>query len=175
MVLIRSARDYPAARVFGKGATDCKLRPPQVAVWSLGVGTPTCGPATPVDPTAPLARAVPLGRALWLSVYPFQSGYPTKTIVKARHPLRRRITIRGWNCALGSSLRFWYRNGSLPFGHLPVTASKLRRTGTLSVTFRPGMSVRMGYFMFWRTGLWRIAAYRNGLKIATAIVRAAPD
>jgi hypothetical protein len=36
MVLVRTARDYPSAPVLGKGATDCDLRPSQVAVWSLG-------------------------------------------------------------------------------------------------------------------------------------------
>lgn len=40
MVFVRTARDYPSARVLGKGAIDCGLRPPQVAVWSLGPGTP---------------------------------------------------------------------------------------------------------------------------------------
>lgn len=134
-----------------------------------------CGAPPPVDPSAPLGRAVPLGRSVWLSVYPFRSGYPTKTIVKARHPLRRRITIRGWNCATGSSLRFWYRNGSLPFAHLPVTAAKLRGTGTLSATFGTGVSVRMGYFMFWRSGLWKIVAYQSGHTFASSIVRAAVD
>lgn len=34
--LVRSARDYPAKLVPGKGAADCKLRPPRVAVWVIG-------------------------------------------------------------------------------------------------------------------------------------------
>jgi hypothetical protein len=34
--VIRSARDHPAKRVTGKGAVDCTLTPPRVAVWSLG-------------------------------------------------------------------------------------------------------------------------------------------
>lgn len=34
--LVRSARDYPAREVPAKGAIDCKLTPPQVAVWSIG-------------------------------------------------------------------------------------------------------------------------------------------
>jgi hypothetical protein len=39
-----------------------------------------CGGATPIDASAPLGRATPLGEILWVSVYPFQAGYPTKTI-----------------------------------------------------------------------------------------------
>lgn len=34
--VVRTARDHPAERVVGKGAIDCTLRPPRVAVWSLG-------------------------------------------------------------------------------------------------------------------------------------------
>jgi hypothetical protein len=34
--VIRSARDHRAERVTGKGAVDCTLRPPRIAVWSLG-------------------------------------------------------------------------------------------------------------------------------------------
>ncbi len=54
-------------------------------------------------------------------------------------------------------------------------AAKLHRTGTLIATIRAGVSVRMGYFMFWRSGLWKIAAYQNGHKVASAIVRAAAN
>jgi hypothetical protein len=34
--VIRSARDYAPKRVTGKGAVDCTLTPPRIAVWSLG-------------------------------------------------------------------------------------------------------------------------------------------
>jgi hypothetical protein len=34
--VVRSARDHRAKRVTGKGAVDCTLTPPRVAVWSLG-------------------------------------------------------------------------------------------------------------------------------------------
>lgn len=34
--VVRSARDYRAQRVTGKGAVDCTLTTPRVAVWSLG-------------------------------------------------------------------------------------------------------------------------------------------
>jgi hypothetical protein len=32
-----------------------------------------------------------------------------------------------------------------------------------------------GYLLFWRTGLWRIAAYQDGRPIGMAIVPARPD
>jgi hypothetical protein len=34
--LVRSATDYRARRVAGKGAADCSHDPPRIAVWSLG-------------------------------------------------------------------------------------------------------------------------------------------
>jgi hypothetical protein len=34
--VVRSARDHPSKRVTGKGAVDCTLTPPRIAVWSLG-------------------------------------------------------------------------------------------------------------------------------------------
>jgi len=111
---------------------------------------------------------------VWLAVYPFASGSPTKTIVMAQSRLARPVVLRGWNCASGSPLRFWYREG-LPFTHLPVTPAELRRTGSLSPTFGPWpvRGMRGGYFMFWTTGLWKIVAYRDGRAIGAAVVRVA--
>jgi hypothetical protein len=34
--VVRTARDHPAERVTGKGAVDCTLVAPSIAVWSLG-------------------------------------------------------------------------------------------------------------------------------------------
>jgi hypothetical protein len=47
LILLRRARDFPEARVFGKGALDCAGEYPQFAVWSLG----------PAAPPIPLARS----------------------------------------------------------------------------------------------------------------------
>src|SRR5712692_7375447 len=134
----------------------------------------SCARATPVDQSAPLGHAVPVRRVLWLAVYPYTSGSPTKTIVMAQARLTRPVTLRGWNCASGSPLRFWYREG-LPFSHLPVTAAQLHRTGSLSPRFGPwpARGMRGGYLMFWTTGLWKIVAYQDGRAIGTAIFRAA--
>jgi hypothetical protein len=136
----------------------------------------SCGSATPVDPSAPLGRAIPLAHVVWLAVYPFNPGYPTKTIVMAQRRIQRPVVIRGWNCTSGSPLRFWYRiQGGLPFVRVPTTVANLRRTGSLSVTLGPWPARAMwgGYFMFWRSGLWKVVAYQDGRKIGTAIVRAA--
>jgi hypothetical protein len=35
--------------------------------------------------------------------------------------------------------------------------------------------MRGGYFMFWRSDLWKIVAYQGGRRIGTAIVRSSPD
>jgi hypothetical protein len=129
---------------------------------------------TPIDRSAPLGHATPLGNVLWLGVYPFQPGYPTKTIVMAQRSLKRPIVLRGWSCADGSPLRFWYREG-LPFGgHVPVTDAELRRTGNLRAAFGPWPKRAMtgGYLMFWRTGLWKIVAYERQRVVGTAVVEA---
>lgn len=135
-----------------------------------------CGRATPVDPSAPIGRAVPLGHVLWLGVYPFEAGYPTKTIVMAQRRIRRSVAIRGWNCRNGAPLRFWYHEG-LPFARVPVTPADVRATGSLRASFGPwpAGAMRGGYLMFWRSGLWEVAAYQGGREIETAIVRAGAD
>ncbi len=133
-----------------------------------------CRSATPFDQSAPLGHAVRVGKVLWLAAYPFQSGYPTKTIVMAQRRISQPVVLRGWYCASGSPLRFSYRGG-LPFKHVPVTATELRRTGGLSAAFGPwpARAVKGGYLMFWTTGLWKIVAYQDGRQVGTAIVRAA--
>jgi hypothetical protein len=122
-----------------------------------------------------LGRATPLGNVLWLGVYPFRSGYPTKTVVKAQRAIKKAIVVRGWSCADGSSLRFWYREG-LPFRDPPATEAELRRTGSLRATFGPWPkgATRGGYLMFWRTGLWKVVAYDNGRVVGRAVVEAKP-
>ena len=139
----------------------------------LQAGT-ACGHATAVDRTAPLGRAVPVRDLLWIAVYPFERGHPTKAIVMAQRAIKRRFTLRGWDCSSGDRLRFWYRNG-LPFVRVPVTTAALRRTGSLSATFGPwqARAMRGGYLMFWHQGLWKIAIYEGGRKLGVAIVRAA--
>jgi hypothetical protein len=153
------------AAVLGSGATANGLR----------VAT-SCGSATPVDPSAPLGRAVPLGDVFWFGIYPFKPGYPTKAIVMAQRPIDRPVVIRGWNCASGRSLRFWYRDEP-PLIRVPTTIAKLRRTGTLRASFGPWPTgaMRGGYFMFWRSGPWKIVAYQAGRRIGSAIVQAASD
>ena len=135
-----------------------------------------CGPPTAVDRSAPLGRAVPLANTLWLSVYPFAAGYPTKTIVTAQRSFSGLIMLRGWSCDDGRRLGFWYRD-RLPFAQVPVSALALRTRGSVATTFGPWgkQTMRGGYFMFWRTGRWKIVAYRNGRRIGSVIVRSAPD
>jgi hypothetical protein len=134
-----------------------------------------CGRVTPIDHSAPIGRATPLGHVLWLAVYPFAVGYPTKAIAMAQRRLRGPIVIRGWDCANGNRLRFWYRNG-LPFSRVPVSSARLRRAGTLSASFGPWQprAMRGGYLMFWHGGAWKLAAYSGGRAIGTAVVLARP-
>ena len=93
----------------------------------------------------------------------------------AQRPLAARIVLRGWDCATGRRLRFWYREGE-PFQSLPASATAMRRQGSLSATFGPWPAHAMtgGYLMFWRVGLWKIVAYERGAPVGTAIVRAEP-
>ena len=111
-------------------------------------------------------------KLLWLGVYPFDPGYPTKMVVMAQARLHKPVVLRGWSCADGTPLRFWYRDG-LPFAQLPVAADELRRTGSLRARFGPWPARGMhgGYLMLWRQGRWKIEAYRDGRRVGTAIVR----
>ena len=135
-----------------------------------------CGRATPVDQSAPVGRAVPLANMLWLAVYPFDAGYPTKTILTAQRSLPGRIVLRGWSCDEGHRLRFWYRD-RLPFERVPVSPTALRNRGSITTAVGqwPKQAMHGGYFMFWRSGLWKIVAYRDGRAIGKAIVVSAPD
>ena len=135
--------------------------------------TVQCGGPTPIDRSAPIGRARPLGNVLWLGVYPFTSGYTTKVLVMAQRRIGK-ISIRGWNCANGARLRFWYRDGGPPTVG-PSPAATIRKTGTLRTSFGPwdAATARGGYFMFWRPGLWKIVAYRGQRRVATATVVAA--
>jgi hypothetical protein len=152
------------------------------AVLLAGAAAPSasvfgrCGSATAVDRTAPLGRAIPVRGVLWLAVYPFDPGYPTKAVVVAQRPIRDRVVLRGWDCASGSRLRFWYRDG-LPFTDLPVPAASLRATGSLSAAFGPWPARGMhgGYLMFWHSGGWKITVYEHGRLIGSAIVRTRSD
>jgi hypothetical protein len=132
-----------------------------------------CGRVTPIDQSAPIGRATPLGHVLWLAVYPFAAGHPTKAIAMAQRRLRKPVVIRGWDCANGSRLRFWYRNG-LPFSGVPVSSARLRRTGTFSASFGPWQprASRGGYLMYWHGGAWKLGAYSGGRAIGTAVVLA---
>jgi hypothetical protein len=117
-----------------------------------------------------------MGNLLWVGVYPYQPGYPTKTIVVAQRAIEGRVTLRGWDCASGNRLRFWYREGS-PFLHLPVTAAALRRTGSLTATWTsPWRKKAMTglYLMFWHEGLWKLTVYHRRHKLGSAIVQALP-
>lgn len=131
-----------------------------------------CGSTAPVDTTAPIHHAVRVGDAIWFAVYPFTRGYPTKAIVIAQRPLTAPIVLRGWNCATGQTLRFWYRE-TLPLLRLPAPPLKLRRTGTLSASFGPwpAQAMRGGYVMFWRSGLWKVTASENGRNTGAVFVR----
>jgi hypothetical protein len=133
-----------------------------------------CGPRTPVDTAAPIGRAVPLAGKLWLGLYPYQSGYPTKVVVMAQRKIRVAVVLRGWNCATGKPLRFWYRERN---PGAPLSTDALRRRGQLQVTFGPweARAMRGGYFMFWRAGPWKIVAYQRGRPVGTAILRPGPD
>src|SRR5436305_1639670 len=115
-----------------------------------------CGTsAAPVDRPVPyLTAALPLGDVFWLGIYPFRSGYPTKVlVVPQQRAMTQRVVVRGRQCTTGKRLRFWYRERGEPFVRLPVSAVKLRTTGTLSATFGPwvagGTPAAGGFFDFW--------------------------
>jgi hypothetical protein len=140
----------------------------------VGGGQIPCGRPTPIDAAAPVGRAIPIAHRLWLGVYPFQQGHPTKVVAVAQRKFRIAVVLRGWNCATGKPLRFWYGEGN---PGAPLSTNALRTSGDLRVTFGPweARAMRGGYFMFWRTDLWKIVAYQAGRPVGTAIIRPGPD
>jgi len=118
---------------------------------------------------------------LWLSnvdeshseavIADFKPGIPTKAPIYFAGPITTPVTLRGWACADGTALHFWYKPGSpTPVGQT-VSAATLRQAGEASVDFMPSSSNdSTGYILFWAPGKYRLAINNGGDQLAAAVV-----
>jgi hypothetical protein len=152
---------------------------------------PACGRPTPLEPTpvpdetAPGAHVGPLwfvfgGTAdtAQSKIYPDNQGLlsPTKVPIVIRERLPRPVTLRGWRCADGTPLRFWYRRqGDVPLPRNPASPGELERAGDLVATLSgeptiPGIPGYHGYLLFSATGKWVVSVALRGQRVGSFVV-----
>ena len=102
----------------------------------------------------------------------FLSGYPTKVVVfrDRRRPLAHALTLRGFDCATGKSLRFWYRDG-VPFASVPVSQAQLETTGVLAQVFPAARPALHGYMLFTAAGRWKINVWQGRRRLGAVVVQ----
>jgi hypothetical protein len=102
----------------------------------------------------------------------FTAGYPTKVVLSRdrRRAPRARLMLRGFDCATGMSLRFWYREGAPP-GRLPASKRYFERVGTLAVVLPRGVSHRGGYMLFTEAGRWKLALRQGTRRVGALVVQ----
>jgi hypothetical protein len=150
-----------------------------------GVRRIDCGAPTPVSevPLVGAGEAVRAGPLWFDGIGPNATldGYPdaihaTKMVIYAPKRPTSTFTVRGFECATGRSLRFWYprpdHGSPLP---TPTAASDvLRRSGTLTAVlyrfgqgdfrnYPPGLDYH-GYILFAAPGTWKVTV-RSGSRI----------
>ncbi len=126
-----------------------------------------CGSPSPVDPQRHLAVVGPLlfagGFGPHAIVGDFEPGVATKVGITALRHLSVPVELRGWDCASGQPLRFWYKDG-YPFAlGSTVSAAQLATTGDLVAVLEPtDQNIYPGYMLFTHAGLWKVAVTQNG-------------
>jgi hypothetical protein len=105
---------------------------------------------------------------LWLFRYPFQPGYPTKTIIKPAKAIKRPLLLVGSRCSDGRGLRFWFYDDDR---RLPKGSG-----GNARAVLRPHSRGRVytGYLIFAGPGDWRLNLYSSGntvVVLATIVLR----
>jgi hypothetical protein len=100
-------------------------------------------------------------------------------VIRGRSPRRAELTLRGYHCATGLPLRFWYRNEALRFSPgFPTTDAELRQNGDLGVRFPATKKLRgtyVGYMLFWAPGDWRFVLTAGRTTVASGVVRVSED
>ena len=172
-----------------------------VMALSVGAASGSSGPA-PCGPPSPL-RTVPTGTVgpgvragpIWFVAgrtirlvprYP-EAVYPTKVLIQApKPPLQADLTLRGFECASGIPLRFWYPTRGEPRYPLaelgPASSEELRQAGSVVAvlhrarhaqpTKRNGpLTDYRGYILFSQPGMWKVVVRRGTRVLGTAIFR----
>lgn len=111
--------------------------------------------------------------------------YPRKVLIQApKPPLKTDLTLRGFKCASGAPLRFWYPTAGEPRYPLvdgqSASSEVLRQSGTLvAVLHRTRHAQRTkpngpltdyrGYILFPESGKWKVVV-RSGARVVGAAV-----
>jgi hypothetical protein len=153
-------------------------------------GRVPCAAPTPLS-SVPLAGANKSVRAgpLWfdgIRVGATLDGYPdaipaTKVVIYAPRRPADTFTVRGFECATGRSLRFWYPSpeGGYPLPAPTASSDVLRRSGTVTAVlhrfgqgdfrgYPPGLDYH-GYMLVAAPGKWKITV-RSGKRILGSAV-----
>lgn len=142
----------------------------------------SCGPVATFSGKQGLtlgAVRLPLSRPAVRShqaLIPYQEGTVTKVLLLPTKVPARGITIRGWRCLDGRSLRFAYQGEVLP--RPPLTVDQLERLGT-SPAHLPDCLYRScgftGYMLFTGLGKWKLSVSQGRREVAEAVVRVVPQ
>jgi hypothetical protein len=104
----------------------------------------------------------------------YVAGFPTRVAIRGRMARRSDLTLRGYNCESGLSLRFWYRNQPLTFPlGFPTTQGELQHKGDLTIRFAATKKVGgtySGYMLFWAPGDWRLVLSGAGRETVGSVV-----
>jgi hypothetical protein len=160
-----------------------------------GVRGIACGVPTPLSaiPLAGAGEAVRAGPLWFDGIRPHATltGYPdaigaTKVVIFAPKRPTTTFTVRGFECATGRSLRFWYPrpDGGAPLPTPTATSDVLRRSGTpTAVLYRfgqgdfrdypPGLDYH-GYILFAAPGKWKVIVRSSQHILGSAVFELAP-
>ncbi|MDQ5821256.1 MAG: hypothetical protein M3540_07450 [Actinomycetota bacterium] len=141
-----------------------------------------CGAPSPVASYTKIGRGAALGplvlrfddgasRAEQL----YEAGFPTRVVIRGRAVRADPLILRGYQCATGLPLRFWYRDAPLTFPlGFPTTDEALRAKGDFAVRFPATKEIggaHVGYMLFWDTGNWRFVLSAGRTTVASVVVR----
>ena len=158
------------------------------AGWSeTGRSKAACGSPSPVANFGAVGRGAALGPLVLrfndaqdgLARRLYAPGFPTRVVIRGRTPLKSDLTLRGYQCASGQRLRFWYRAEPLEFANgFPATDEELQQKGDLSLRFPATKKIGgtySGYMLFWAPGKWRLVVSAGGTTVASVVVRVADE
>jgi len=144
---------------------------------SVAAGPIDCGDPTPVvlDETPSHTPWAVTGsfRFATYGMPIFRPGFPTKVPIDVNKPLETPVDVRGWRCADGHPLRFWYRGG-VPFHSVPDVRA-METAGDLVATLKPvryidsWMGIGAGYMLFTTPGKWKVSVFQGDQLLASAV------
>ncbi len=144
--------------------------PTPIACWDPTPLVSSESIGLPAEYTTRWAVAGPLSLAVY-GLASFKPGSPTKVPIAVEKPLEYNVTLKGWRCSDGRTLRFWYeRRGAWPFPSPDVRALETAGDPVATLEASPGTNAYGGYFLFTSPGKWKISAFVGDEVFASAIL-----